>query len=165
MMSIAFSDTPSLETVESVDLQRYVGLWYEIAKIPNSFQDQCVANTTAEYGLREDGNISVTNRCQTADGDMETAVGVAKVVEPETNAKLKVSFVRFLWRNWFWGDYWIIGLDDEYKWAVIGTPSRKYGWILSRSLKMTEDDLNRCYEILTDQGYDPANFEPTPQEE
>lgn len=164
MASTTVSTTPSLETVESVDLQRYVGLWYEIAKIPNRFQDQCVANTTAEYGLREDGKISVTNRCETANGDMDTATGVAKVVDSETNAKLKVSFVRFLWRNWFWGDYWIIGLDEEYEWAVIGTPSRKYGWILSRTPEMSEEDLNRCYEILTEQGYDPVNFESTPQE-
>jgi apolipoprotein D and lipocalin family protein len=98
-------------TVRAVDLKRYVGLWYEIARIPNRFQKQCVRGTTAEYKLREDGRISVVNRCFKKDGDVDDAEGVAEVVDATSNTKLKVSFVSFLgWRP-FWGDYWVIGQE------------------------------------------------------
>lgn len=121
-------ETMAVKTVAQVDLSRYVGLWHEVAKIPNKFQKQCARGTTAEYTLREDGRITVVNRCIRENGDPDEAKGEAKIVDPATNARLKVSFVSFLgWRP-FWGDYWIIGLDDQYQWAVIGTPDRKYGW-------------------------------------
>ena len=114
-----------MTTVDAVDLDRYVGLWHEIARIPNRFQKQCARGTTAEYTLRGDGRIRVVNRCVKGDGGTDEAEGVAKVVAGANNSKLKVSFVSFLgWRP-FWGDYWVIGLDEDYQWAVIGTPDRK----------------------------------------
>ena len=152
-----------VRTVENVDLRRYAGLWYEIAKIPNRFQRQCVAGTTAEYSLLEDQMIQVVNRCREADGTEDSAKGVAKVENASTNAKLQVSFVRFLGRNWFWGDYWIIGLDEDYEWAIVGDPKRKYGWILARDSALVPSDLERCNTILRKQGYDPNAFVPTKQ--
>ncbi len=128
--------------VDSVDLGRYVGTWYEIAKIPNSFQSKCAMNTTATYKLRDDGRIDAVNECVESDGSVNVARGIARVVDPQTNSKLKVSFVSILGINLFWGDYWIIGLDKDYKYAVVGTPSRKYGWILSRTPSLSPRSLS-----------------------
>ncbi|MGD2294728.1 MAG: lipocalin family protein [Candidatus Aminicenantes bacterium] len=158
--SAAKSDPP--KTVPFVDLNSYIGLWYEIAKIPNSFQKQCAAGTTAEYSLRDDGRIEVINKCFKSDGSLDEARGVARVVDTQTNAKLQVSFVRFLGRNRFWGDYWIIGLDTNYEWAVVGHPKRKYGWILSRTPVIGQEVRQKINALLESQGYDPKAFEDTP---
>ena len=152
-----------VKTVDSVELKKYVGLWYEIAKIPNSFQKNCSRNTTATYVLRKDGRIDVINRCVESNGTVDEARGVARVVDTVTNSRLEVSFVRVLGLQLFWGDYWIIGLDSEYKYAVVGTPSRKYGWILSRRPVLSQEDLNKIFEILRSQGYDPKLFVFTEQ--
>ena len=151
------SDEPV--TVNSVELNKYVGTWYEIAKVPNSFQKKCASNTTATYKLRKDGNIDVINRCVEKDGSTSEAKGIAKVVDKKANAKLEVSFVRIFGISLFWGDYWIIGLDKEYRYAVVGTPTRKYGWILSRTPKLSKNDLDEVFTILRNQGYNPNNFE------
>jgi len=148
-------------TVASVDLERYSGRWYEISKIPNRFQRVCTGNTTAQYSIRGDGRIDVVNRCKKADGSVEEAKGIARVVDATTNSKLKVSFVRFLWRWWFWGDYWILGLGKDYDYAIVGTPNRKYGWILSRNSEINPDKYSRLIEELKNLGYNPADFERT----
>ena len=153
------------ETVAQVDLQRYAGRWYEIAKLPNAFQSGCVANTTAEYALREDGRIDVVNRCLTDDGEIDQAEGVARVVDPDSNAKLQVSFVQLFDAPVFWGDYWIIGLDEDYRYAIIGTPSRRYGWILSRTPQLAWTTLAQIYTQLRAKGYNPDDFTLTPQTE
>lgn len=151
------------KTVKYVDLKKYAGLWYEIAKIPNSFQKQCVKGTTAKYILTEDGEIKVINSCIDEDGEVDKADGLARIVDKKSNAKLEVSFFSiFGWRP-IWGDYWIIGLDDNYQWAIVGTPSRKYGWILSRAPKLDEATMNKIFEIIKDQGYNPKNFEISKQ--
>ncbi|MBN1480133.1 hypothetical protein EH223_19425 [candidate division KSB1 bacterium] len=151
----------TVKTVEFVDLDRYAGLWYEIAKIPNRFQKRCASGTTAEYKLIDNGYVQVINRCREANGDQASIKGRARVVDSRTNARLQVSFVRFFGKNWFWGDYWIIGLDKNYQWAVVGHPDRTYGWILSRTPEMAESDLQSCYQILREQGYDPQTFVAT----
>lgn len=154
-----FSQSSPPQTVGYVDLERYAGLWYEIAKIPNSFQDQCISGTTAMYTLSEDGEILVVNSCVDEDGEIDEAEGVARVVDKKSNAKLEVSFVSFLgWRP-FWGDYWIIGLNENYQWAIVGHPERKYGWILSRVKEPDQETMNEVFQILKDQGYNPADFE------
>lgn len=153
-----------LTTVAQVDLNRYAGLWYEVAKIPNRFQRKCIVNTTAEYSLLSDGLIKVVNRCGKPNGRVNSVQGVAKVVDAQTNAKLKVSFVRFLRKNWFFGDYWIIGLDEEYRWAVVGTPGRKYGWILARTKTLDAETREKIDGILRQQGYDPITFVDSPHE-
>jgi apolipoprotein D and lipocalin family protein len=147
-----------LKTVDYVDLKKYTGLWYEIAKIPNSFQDHCVKGTTAEYRIKDSGEIEVINSCIEEDGSRDEAKGKARVVDKKTNSKLEVSFVSILGFNLFWGDYWIIGLDENYKYAVIGSPGRKYGWILSRTPEMSQSDLDEAYNILSEQGYDTDRF-------
>jgi len=147
-----------LLTVDRVDLNRYVGLWHEIARIPNPFQKQCASGTTAEYVLQEDGRVSVTNSCVKADGQLDQVRGVARVVDTATNARLKVSFVRLLGWQLFWGDYWIIGLDENYRWAIVGSPNRKYGWILGRDTRLSEADLEQIKSILTSQGYHYDDF-------
>lgn len=157
----AQQEQQTVKTVESVDLARYAGLWYEIAKMPNRFQKKCVSNTTAEYKLLENGYVQVTNRCQQANGNIDSIKGMARIVDRKTNAKLQVSFVRFFGINWFWGDYWIIGLDNNYHWAVVGHPDRLYGWILCRTPEMAESDRQSCYQILRDQDYDPQTFVAT----
>jgi apolipoprotein D and lipocalin family protein len=120
-------ELPQLVTVKRFDLKEYAGLWYEIVKIPNSFQDQCVYRTAAEYKIQKDGSIQVINKCYESNGEPDVADGAANVVDKKSNAKLEVSFVSFLGIHPFWGDYWIIRLDEDYQRAIIGTPNRKYG--------------------------------------
>src|SRR5574343_1514798 len=115
-----------LETVAQVDLTRYAGAWYEIALLPNCFQKQCVADTQARYRLDGD-RVEVLNRCRMADGRVDDAKGRAKVVEGSGNARLRVSF---FWP--FYGDYWILALDEGYSEVLVGTPDRRYGWVLAR---------------------------------
>ena len=150
-----------LTTVDSVDLERYAGLWYEVAKIPNRYQKKCVSGTTARYSLRDDGRMEVLNSCMTKAGKPKKAKGIARVVDAETDAKLKVSFVKLLGKRMFWADYWIVGLGDEYEYAIVGQPSRKYGWILSRSPQMTEEQKTEIYAELRALGYNPDAFEET----
>lgn len=150
---------PQLKTVDQVDLNKYAGLWYEVAKIPNSFQDQCTYGTTAEYKIDEDGDIIVINSCYDEKGKIDVAEGLAKVVDKKTNSKLEVSFVSFLGIRPFWGDYWIIGLDENYQWAVVGTPNRKYGWVLGRTPLLSDETMQEIFDILRSQDYDPEAFE------
>jgi apolipoprotein D and lipocalin family protein len=153
----------TVNTVPYVDLSKYTGKWYEISKIPNSFQKGCARNTTAEYKLREDGKIDVINKCIEDNGSVNEAEGLAKVTDEKTNSKLKVSFVSIFGIHLFWGDYWIIGLDKNYEFAVVGHPERKYGWILSRTPKLSDEKLQEAYSILKNNGYNPKDFEMTTQ--
>ncbi len=158
-----FSQQDSPRTVKYVDLKKYVGLWHEIAKIPNRFQKQCVKGTTANYELKENGEIRVINSCIDKDNELDKTEGVARIVDNKSNAKLEVSFFSILgWRP-IWGDYWIIGLDENYQWAIVGTPNRKYGWILSRTPQLEKATLDKIYSILTEQGYNPKDFEMSNQ--
>lgn len=147
------------ETVKSVDLKKYVGVWYEIAKIPNWFQKSCSCCTTAEYILESDGKIKVINSCTQSNGNRKITEGVAKIISGSNNSKLEVSFFSILGIRPFWGDYWIIGLDENYSYAVVGSPDRKYGWILSRTAKLSEQKSNEAFEILRKKGYDTKTFE------
>lgn len=152
-----------VKTVSHVDIERYMGKWYEIARIPNSFQDQCTGNVTADYTLREDGKVEVVNSCLEKDGKTDTADGIAKIDDTETNAKLKVSFVSIFGIQLFWGNYWILYLDENYENAAVGDPSRKYGWILSRKTALSEEELGPIYQKLKENGYSPDDFVPTRQ--
>lgn len=145
---------PPLETVASVDVHRYAGKWYEIASLPFSRQEGCSC-TTAEYELLENGDIKVTNRC-IKDGEAEAAEGKAFIVEGSNNAKLQVQF--------FWpfkGDYWVIDLADDYSYAVVGVPSRKYCWILSRSTTMNEETYAGILNRIKSKGFDITRFNKT----
>jgi len=139
-----------LEVVPSVDLNRYAGKWYEIARLPNRFQRDCAGNVTATYTLRPDGKIQVLNQCASTDGKNKSARGTARLVGgKEPNTKLKVSF--------FWpfsGDYWIIELDPEYRWAVVGEPRRRYLWILSREPQMAVETYQDLLKRAAEKGFD-----------
>ncbi len=150
---------PPLETVAHVDLSRYVGTWYEIASFPQSFQRGCTA-TTATYTLREDGDVDVLNRCRkgSVDGEERSARGRARVVDRATNAKLKVSFFRP-----FWGDYWIVDLADDYSYAVVGHPGRDYLWILARTPTMADATYRSILARLQAQGYETSRLVRTLQ--
>jgi apolipoprotein D and lipocalin family protein len=148
---------PPLTTVEQVDLLRYTGTWYEIARFPHSFQEGCTA-TTATYAVRTDGGLDVTNRCllHRLDGEEKMAHGRARVIDSTSNAKLEVSF---FWP--FWGDYWIIDLDPAYRFAVVGHPSRDYLWILGRSPTMNRPTYKAIIARLKDQGYETQRLMQT----
>jgi apolipoprotein D and lipocalin family protein len=150
--------------VPRVDPARYAGLWYEIARIPNRFQNPCGANVTARYEIRKNGKIRVINRCDGKDGRVRRAEGIAKFVDPETNARLKVSFVSFLGIRPFWGSYWVLGLGEDYEYAVVGSPDRKYGWILARSPRPDPQVLEAAWRIVREQGYDSTRFQVSPQD-
>lgn len=145
-------------TVAFVDLQRYSGEWHEIARYPNWFQRKCTGAVTARYTPRPDGSIEVLNTCRQADGTTESAKGVAKAVPDSGNAKLKVKFA-----GPFVGDYWIIALDPEYRWSLVGHPSRKYLWILSRDRKIPDALYNRIVFFAISQGYEADKIVRTPR--
>ena len=157
-------ETP-VRTVPSVDLNKYSGTWYEIAKYPNKFQKDCVANTTATYTLKAEGKLEVLNRCLEKDGTTKNAKGAGKVEDKQTKAKLKVrfapGFLSFL--SAVWGDYWVIDLAPDYSYSVIGTPDREYFWILSRTPEMKDSVYQDILRRAEQQGFVPGKVEKTPQ--
>jgi apolipoprotein D and lipocalin family protein len=150
---------PPLQAVSHVELSRYLGTWYELANFPQRFQRGCTA-TTATYTLRADGDIEVLNRCRkgSIDGEEESALGRARVVDRATNAKLEVSFFRP-----FWGDYWIVDLSEDYSYAVVGHPGRDYLWILARTPTMAESTYQSIVTRLRAQGYETSRLVRTLQ--
>jgi apolipoprotein D and lipocalin family protein len=153
-------------TVASVDLGRYAGRWFEVARFPNDFQSQCVRDVTATYQSLDDGSLEVVNRCRTASGEMDEAVGVARVIDTATHAKLEVrfapSFLSFL--PFVWGDYWVLGLDPQYRWAVVGTPDRADLWILARTPALADADYQAALSVAAAQGFDVARAVRTQHE-
>lgn len=153
---------PPLAVVSSVDLTRYAGRWYEIARYPNGFEKGCVG-VTADYTLRDDGRVDVVNTCveDTLDGPVRTIEGVARVTDPTTNAKLGVKFFPLIE-----APYWIIELGSDYEYAVVGTPSRKFLWILSREPVLDGTVYAGILSRLPERGYDPNRLmlveQPTP---
>ena len=158
--------TPTeVTTVPRVDLKKYSGKWFEIARYPNKFQKKCVGNTTADYVIKEDQNIEVTNKCVKKNGITEEAKGEAKVIDSATNAKLKVrfapGFLSFL--SAVWGDYWIIDLDDNYQYAAVGDPKREYFWILSRTPELSDAVYQNILRRAEKMGFNPGKVVKTPQ--
>lgn len=145
------------QPAKSVDLSRYLGKWYELARYEQSFQKDC-DGVTADYSLRDDGAIDVLNRCRTPDGKMKDAEGKAKVVDTTTNAKLKVSFF-----GPFYGDYWVLDHADDYSWSIVGEPSGRYLWLLHRQSnpgdKVVADLTARAARL----GYDTSMLRITKQ--
>ena len=161
--ALAQSRAP-VRTVSLVDLDRYAGDWFEIARFPNRFQRQCVGDVRASYARRADGRLDVVNRCRTADGQTE-ARGVARIVDERTFARLKVRFAP-AWLSFLplvWGDYWIIGLAPDYSWAVVGDPGRDYLWILARVPHLDDQSTARARAAARDNGFDVERLVPTPQ--
>lgn len=153
----AIAESASVRSVGELDLSRYTGKWYEIAAFPMFFQRHCLADTTAEYAAQENGKLSVTNRCRTENG-FDQAVGQAWVSDPNRTAELRVSF--------FWpfsSDYWVIGLDKDYRWAVVGNPNRKYLWLLSRTSQLSQTEIDQALQVARREGYDLSALKYTPQ--
>lgn len=156
-LPVVAAEPAPLPTVPQVDLARYAGAWYEMALLPNRFQKQCVADTQARYRLDGD-RVEVVNRCRKADGRIDDIKGRAKVVDGSGNAKLRVSF---FWP--FYGDYWVLALDDDYRQVLVGAPSRQYAWVLSRTPQMDEAALQALLDRAAALGFDRAAFKRTPQ--
>lgn len=157
--------SPALEAIKSLNVPRYMGTWYEIAKFPNSFQKKCVGQTVARYSLMEDGTVKVVNRCQLENGELNEAIGVARQVGHTTSAMLKVRFAP-AWLSFIpavWGDYWVIDLDQDYLLAAVSEPKREFLWILSRIPVPDQQSYASLLERLTRNGFDVKKLELTPQ--
>lgn len=145
--------------VAELDLARYAGQWHEIAHLPMYFQRKCASDTTATYTRKADGTIEVDNACRTAEDKLQRSIGAAKPVPGQPGA-LKVRFAP-AWLGWIpgvWADYWVIDLDPVYQWAVVGSPSKKYLWILSRSATMDKPTFDAITTRAKARGYDPTQL-------
>lgn len=161
----AQSAVPPLNPIASLDVPRYLGTWYEVAKFPNRFQNMCIANTQAQYRLLESGHIEVINRCEKANGDMAQAIGQARQIGDENSPKLKVRFAPS-WLSFLpmvWGDYWVIDLDPGYQLAAVSEPKRKYLWILSRTPTVDPYAYEALIQRLEIMGFDTDQLEVSPQ--
>ena len=154
-----------LQVIERLDVARYMGTWFEIAKYPNRFQRQCAAGTQARYRLLDAGTLEVVNRCRNANGESVEAVGRARQVGPSDSARLKVRFAP-AWLSFLpmvWGDYWVIDLDADYRLVAISEPGREYLWVLSRSPEVDDAAYQALLGRLAIQGFDLQRLERTPQ--
>ena len=158
-------DAKLVQAVPSVDLSRYTGKWFEIARLPNKFQKDCTGEVTATYSLLGEGQLKVVNECR-KNTRMEQAEGKARLATKDgPNSKLKVRFAPS-WLSWLplvWGDYWIIDIGRDYSYSVVGTPDRKYLWILSRAPQMDDMTYERVVEKARAQGFDVAKLVKTKQ--
>ena len=156
---------PPVNTIAALDVPRYMGTWYEIAKFPNRFQRKCAANTRARYLAQSDDSVQVINSCLTADGETIDALGLAKQVGPSDSPKLKVRFAP-AWLSWLpqvWGDYWVIDLDPQYQLAAVSDAKREYLWVLSRTPRVAQHNYDALLGRLQAQGFDVQQLELTPQ--
>lgn len=154
-----------LQTIERLDVGRYLGTWYEIAKYPNRFQAKCVADTQARYRPRDDGQIDVVNRCRQANGEMAEAVGRARQIGAADSPRLEVRFAP-AWLSWLpmvWGDYWVIDLDPAYQLVAVSEPSREYLWVLSRTPTVDAAAYQALLGRLRGKGFDLSKLEKTAQ--
>lgn len=147
-----------LETVQKVNLERYLGTWYEIARYEHAFQKDC-KNVTATYSMNEDQTIHVLNQCQTIQTNEQKSATAKAYAADDSNSKLKVTF---FWP--FYGDYWILMLADDYEYAVVGTPSREYLWILSRTKTLHNDTKRKILKQLAILQFDTSKLLWTIQE-
>ena len=156
---------PPVNTVASLDVPRYMGTWYEIAKFPNRFQTKCVANTRAQYLAQADGSVQVLNSCTTTDGSTIDALGQAKQVGSSTSPKLQVRFAP-AWLSWLpmvWGDYWVIDLDTDYQLAAVSDAKREYLWVLSRTPQVNPKAYDALVTRLQAQHFEVQKLDRTPQ--
>ena len=156
----------TLEAVPSVDLSRYAGQWYEVARLPNRFQQNCAGEVTATYALLAGKRVKVVNECRQKNGQAIRAEGQARLASPNgPNSKLEVRFAP-AWLTWLptvWGDYWIIELAPDYSYAAVGSPDRKYLWILSRTPRMDETIYQQIIRQTAAKGFAVAQLVKTRQ--
>lgn len=147
--------TPPLRAVDKLDLPRYMGQWYEIAKFPNRFQKDCAGDIQAQYALKAEGGVEVANRCRLNSGKIYEVLGLARQLEGPQSAKLEVRFAP-AWLSllpFVWGQYWVIDLDTDYQWSVVSEPTRKYLWILARTPQIDEKTYNGILDRLKAQAF------------
>lgn len=156
-MSHAASSPPPLQAVDSIDTKRYAGKWYEIARLPTPLQRRCVGDVTVEYTAGLQGALHINNRCRTKDGSIAAMSGTATPREGATGAQYQADFLQPATQ------YWIIGLDSEYRWAVIGDPDRKTLWILARKPQLAPEQLEQALQAARAQGYPLDELHYTPQ--
>jgi apolipoprotein D and lipocalin family protein len=154
------SDNNPLQTVSHVDLPRYMGTWYEIGRTYNRFEAHCTGDVKVYYELLPDGRMGLKNECQLRDGKKDTAHGRANIVDTVSKAKLRVTF---FWP--FYADYWIIDLDPDYRYAVVGEPDRKYLWIISRTPQLDPQTYDTILRHIAAAGYDISKVMKTNQSE
>lgn len=157
----AGKDQPPLRVVPTVDLERYSGVWYEIARFPNKFQKKCVGDVTATYSLKGEDELKVVNQCRKENGELTSAKGVARRASDKgPNSRLEVrfapAFLSFL--PFVWGDYQIMELAPDYSYALVGEPDRKYLWILSRSPQLDEETYTKLKDAAAAQGFDVSRL-------
>lgn len=159
------ADKATPEAVASIDVPRYMGTWYEIARLPMYFQRKCVSDTTANYTLNPDNSIGVLNRCKTESGEFQQAKGRATPVN-EGNSKLKVSFLPagLRWLPFTKGDYWVLKIDPEYKVVLVGGPGHDYLWILSRTPTIDTATYDAYVQTAAQFGYDTSGLIKTVQQ-
>ena len=152
---------PALKPIPSLDVPRYLGVWYEVAKFPNWFQKKCDSDTSAQYSLRPDGQLQVLNQCRLKSGEMEQALGQARQIGGPSSATLQVRFAP-AWLSFLpfvWGNYWVVDLDEGYSLAAVSEPSREYLWILSRSPVVDGARYAALLERLRAMGLDVGRLE------
>ena len=154
---------PELQTIPQLDVPRYLGRWYEIAKFPNWFQKKCVGDTSANYRLLPDGTLEVLNQCRLQNGQMDQALGQAKQLGGPSSPKLQVRFAP-AWLSvlpFLWGDYWVVDLDESYTLAAVSEPKRDYLWVLSRTPTLDAERYEALLQRLRAQGLDVTRLEKT----
>lgn len=163
--AVSYAQSRPLTTVDKIEIDRYLGVWYEIARKPMYFQKQCDRHVTATYTLNENGNVDVLNRCLSEDGTVNQVKGEAFIQNAPFNSKLKVSFLPEVvrWLPVARGDYWILKIDDDYQTVLVGEPKRKYMWVLSRTPDLNETKLNEYLQYAQSQGYNTKDLIRTKQ--
>lgn len=163
--AIAQQGDQTVKTIAALDVPRYLGTWYEIAKFPNWFQKKCVSNTKAVYSAKPDGNLRVLNSCKTAGGETSEAEGLARQIGAKDSPKLEVRFAPE-WLSFLplvWGDYWVIDIDPQYQVAAVSDPRREYLWVLSRTPQLDPKVYAEVLQRLKQQQFDIQKLELTPQ--
>ncbi|QWE25693.1 lipocalin family protein [Polynucleobacter sp. AP-Elch-400A-B2] len=155
----------AVKTIATLDVPRYLGTWYEIAKFPNWFQKKCASNTKAVYGAKPDGTLRVLNSCKTAAGETSEAEGLARQIGSKDSPKLEVRFAPE-WLSFLplvWGDYWVIDIDSQYQLAAVSDPKREYLWVLSRTPQLDPKVYADLLQRLKQQQFDIQKLEITAQ--
>lgn len=155
-LGLPFAHTePASLAVATIDLARYAGLWYEVARLPTRHENQCASDVHALYELLPEGGLRVVNRCLRGDGEVQEVQGVARVADELSTARLEVCFAP-KWLHWWpgaWGDYWVLEVDGDYTAALVGTPDRDELWVLSRTQGIDEDTYARFVERARSEGF------------
>ncbi len=165
LLARAAGDHAPLQTIEKLNLQRYLGTWHEIARTPNWFQQKCASDTSADYSLNPGGTLRVVNRCRLADGSLNEAIGEARRVGAADSAQLQVRFAP-AWLSWLpmvWGDYWVIDIDPGYQLVAVSEPKREYLWVLARQPQVDGRAYEALLERLRQQGFDLSRLQRSPQ--